>query len=147
ARRYPTPTPVAAEPDPQRAPAHSWQTGGGGGAPLDDDLDSLLDRALGDASPDPRPTARRTLPDTPTRRQVATTLRALEGDVRRCGGDGVADTRIVVAGDTGRVVGVSVGGDAAGTSAASCVADHVRSARFPRFSRERFTIRFPYALD
>ncbi|HJL17543.1 MAG TPA: hypothetical protein RMH99_17880, partial [Sandaracinaceae bacterium LLY-WYZ-13_1] len=47
ARRDPTPTPVAAEPEPQRTPAHSWQTGGGGGPPLDVDLDSLLDRALG----------------------------------------------------------------------------------------------------
>ncbi len=88
------------------------------------------------------------LPETPTRRQVLTTLRSLEGEVRQCveGEDGVVSTRIVVEGATGRVASVHVTGALAGTVAGSCAARVVRTARFPRFARERFEIAFPYSV-
>jgi hypothetical protein len=88
------------------------------------------------------------LPETPTRRQVLTTLRALEGEVRACGvgESGTVETRVVVAGATGRVSSARVSGDFAGTPVAGCVAEVVETARFPRFGRERFEIAFPYRL-
>ncbi|MAQ16012.1 MAG: hypothetical protein CMN30_14635 [Sandaracinus sp.] len=126
------------------APARSWDTGDVDGAEaLDPTIDDLLDRALGSASSDPRLTTS-ALPETPTRHQVSTTLRALEGEVRLCAESGVARVRLTVDGSTGRVSGVSVGG-LAGAEAA-CVASAVRSARFPHFERERFVIDYPYVL-
>lgn len=133
--------PVATE---RVAPARSWDTGDADGAEaLDPTIDDLLDRALGSASSDPRLTTS-ALPETPTRNQVSTTLRALEGEVRLCAESGVARVRLTVDGSTGRVSGVSVGG-LAGAEAA-CVASAVRSARFPHFERERFVIDYPYVL-
>ncbi len=138
----------ASVPEPSRpapAPSHSWGSGSTDGeTPLDGSIDELLDRALGEgSSADPM---RETLPETPTRRQVSTTLRALEGEVRECAESGVARVRLVVDGATGRVSSATVSGEHAGGPAASCIAQAVRSAHFPRFERERFVITYPYVL-
>jgi hypothetical protein len=129
-------------------PAERWDTGAHDGDATDDSLDALLDRALGGAPRAPVVTATESLPDTPTRQQVLTTLRALEGEIRECaeGANGVVQTRLVVNGSTGRVSDVSVGGVVAGTPAARCATDILESARFPRFARERFEISFPYSV-
>jgi hypothetical protein len=115
---------------------------------VDPSIDDLLDRALGGSPAQPVVTPTESLPETPTRHQVLTTLRSLEGEVRMCaeGADGVVSTRLVVDGDTGRVTSATVSGDFAGTAIGSCAARVVRTARFPRFSRERFEIAFPYSL-
>ncbi len=145
-RPRPRTRPAAPAPEPSRpAPSHSWDSGSADGeVALDASLDDLLDRAIGSGtSPDPM---RETLPETPTRRQVSTTLRALEGEVRMCAESGVARVRLVVDGATGRVSSASVSGEHAGTAVASCVAQAVRTAHFPRFERERFVIDYPYVL-
>ncbi len=146
ARRPVARAPVAAAPSrPAAAPAHSWATGGQD-APraLDRSVDELLDQALRSTSSDPRPTAAASLPELPTRRQVETTLRALEGEVAMCG-EGDVTVRVVVAGATGEVESATVSG-ASSAAASSCVARVVRTARFPRFERERFVVAFPYRL-
>ncbi|MBO6934642.1 MAG: hypothetical protein JJ863_06700 [Deltaproteobacteria bacterium] len=139
--RAPAPAPEPSRP----APSHTWDSGSADGeVALDSSIDELLDRAIGaGTSADPM---RETLPATPTRRQVSTTLRALEGEVRECAESGVARVRLVVDGSTGRVSSASVSGEHAGTSVASCVARAVRTAHFPRFERERFVIDYPYVL-
>ena len=125
--------------------ARSWATGSGATAdPLDRSIDSLLDAAVGSTSADPRPTRTVSLPSTPTRRQVSTTLRALEGEVRQCG-DGAVTVRLTVAGDSGRVNRASVQG-AEDATVARCVSDVVESARFPRFAQDQFVVVFPYRL-
>ncbi len=131
------------------APAQRWDTGGQD-APqaMERSIDDLLDSALGGAPAQPVMTPTESLPETPTRSQVLTTLRSLEGEIRMCteGADGVVDTRLVVDGATGRVTSVSVRGDFAGTAAGTCAARVVRTAHFPRFARERFEISFPYSV-
>ena len=89
------------------------------------------------------------LPEAPSRSQVASSLRAVSGQVRACGNGqhGTAMTSVVVAGATGRVQSARVqGGPFAGTPAAACIANAVRGARFPRFQRSTFTVTFPYTL-
>lgn len=141
--RRPVPAPESARPAPE--PSHSWSSGSSDGeTALDGSIDELLDRALGSGvAADPM---RETLPETPTRRQVSTTLRALEGEVRECAESGIARVRLVVDGATGRVSSATVSGEHAGSPVASCIAQKVRSAHFPRFERERFVITYPYVL-
>lgn len=146
ARRPVARAPVAAAPSrPAAAPAHSWATGGQD-APraLDRSVDELLDQALRSTPSDPRPTAAASLPELPTRRHVETTLRALEGEVAMCG-EGDVTVRVVIAGATGEVESATVSG-ASSAAVSSCVARVVRTARFPRFERERFVVAFPYRL-
>jgi hypothetical protein len=132
-------------------PAERWETGDSASAPVDASLDSLLDRALGgapanDGAGEAAPA--RTLPETPTRAQVLTTLRALEGEVRECaeGDRGLVESRLVVVGATGRVSTAQISGDFAGTAQGSCMARVLRTAQFPEFSRDRFEVSFPYRI-
>lgn len=135
-------TPAAPAPS---TPARSWATGSGSSAePLDRSIDSLLDAAVGTTPADPRPTPTVSLPATPTRRQVSTTLRALEGEVAQCG-EGAVTVRLTVDGDTGRVDRATVAG-ANSSAVAGCVQDVVESARFPRFEQDQFVVVFPYRL-
>ena len=144
-RRRTARVPDSVDPAPA-TPAHDWEAGSAdGNSALDASIQELLDRAIGGASP-AAGVSEEALPATPTRRQVSTTLRALEGEVRRCVEDGVVPVRLVTHGPTGRVTQVTVRGELAGTAAARCVASAVESARFPRFERERFIIDFPYVL-
>lgn len=143
-RRAAPPAPPAAAPAPSSAPARTWATGSGSDAPLDRSIDSLLDAAVGATAADPRPTETVSLPPTPTRRQVSTTLRALEGEVGQCG-EGAVTVRLTVDGDTGRVSRASVSGADSG-AVAGCVQDVVESARFPRFEQDQFVVVFPYRL-
>ncbi|MBW2464051.1 MAG: hypothetical protein JRH11_20550 [Deltaproteobacteria bacterium] len=141
----PSATPTTAAPD----RATGWDTGNPETQALHASLDALLDGALGGA-PDAVATSApaRALPTTPTRRQVLTTLRALEGEVRMCGdgATGVLNTSLVVAGQSGEVASVRMAGELAGSPASVCAARVIRSARFPHFSQERFEISFPYRL-
>ena len=120
------------------------------------DIDSLLEAALsgnGSGGARARPSggssgASESLPDTPPRDAVGTTLRSVEGAVQRCGEGqhGVAMTAVTISGATGRVTSANVSGQFAGTPIGSCVARAVRGARFPRFSRPTFQVSFPYRL-
>ncbi len=141
----PSATPTTRAPD----RAAGWDTGSPEAEALAPSLDALLNGALGGA-PDAVATSApaRTLPRAPTRRQVLTTLRALEGEVRMCGdgAPGVLNASLVVAGRSGEVTSVRIAGDLAGTPASLCAARVIGSARFPHFTQERFEVSFPYRL-
>ncbi|RLB47860.1 MAG: hypothetical protein DRJ42_24465 [Deltaproteobacteria bacterium] len=146
-RATPPPATTTTTTAPDRAAG--WDTGNPEAEALAPSLDALLDGALGGA-PDAVATSApaRTLPRAPTRRQVLTTLRALEGEVRMCGdgATGVLNASLVVAGRSGEVTSVRIAGDLAGTPASVCAARVIGSARFPHFTQERFEVSFPYRL-
>ncbi|HTU62355.1 MAG TPA: hypothetical protein VMF89_28040, partial [Polyangiales bacterium] len=86
------------------------------------------------------------LPDQPSRDETLAAMRGVEAAVRSCAANetltGTAEVAINVAGATGRVTSATVTG-ITGT-VGSCIARAVRNARFPRFSRQTFSIKYPY---
>jgi predicted Zn finger-like uncharacterized protein len=86
------------------------------------------------------------LPDTPSRDETLAAMRGVEAAVRACAATetitGTAEVAINVAGATGRVTSATVTG-ITGT-VGSCIARAVRNARFPRFAKQTFTIKYPY---
>lgn len=127
---------------PERAPA-STTVPGATPEPIDPALDGLLEAALHGARP---VEAREVLPAIPSSREVTSTLRALEREVATCreGDGGIAATRLVIDGATGRVSRVQVSTD--DPQARACVERIVGDAQFPRFAQERFAVTFPYRL-
>jgi predicted Zn finger-like uncharacterized protein len=125
-------------------------------------IDDLLTGATGDKpassaapapAPAPTPAANTApaqeaedLPDQPSRDETLAAMRGVEGAVRACGANetltGTAEVAINVAGATGRVTSATVTG-ITGT-VGSCIARAVRNARFPRFGRPTFSIKYPY---
>ena len=97
----------------------------------------------------PEPGAPAALPETPTRAQVASTLRGASGAVAQCFAPyehGVIQTTIAIDGPSGRVRHAQVTGGFAGTPAGSCVARTLREVRFSPFARERLEVAFPYRI-
>jgi predicted Zn finger-like uncharacterized protein len=134
------PEPAAA---PEPAPAPKKSSG-------DQSIDDLLSGALGKPSKPaaaPKP-AGESLPSTPSRDDVLTALKAVAPKVSACGGgqSGLATAKITVAGPTGRVTGVDVSGQFAGTPVASCVAKEAGKAKFPRFATPTFSVTFPFKI-
>jgi len=129
---------VAGTDDPEDAPP-----------PEPSSLDALLDRALS-GSGGSAPTQAESLPDTPSRDEIARVLRGLSDEVAQCRESGVgptiATTRVVIHGATGRVARVTVDGDLAWTTVGACIGQTLEQARFPRFARDTFEVRFPYRL-
>lgn len=141
---------AAAKPQPKPAPAANRS------------IDDLLAGATGDkpassAAPAPAPTSTpaanpastqeaEDLPEQPSRDETLAAMRGVEAAVRACAANetvtGTAEVAINVAGATGRVTSATVTG-ITGT-VGSCIARAVRNARFPRFSRSTFTIKYPY---
>jgi predicted Zn finger-like uncharacterized protein len=151
AKVIPEPDPMlAAKPQPKPAPAANRS------------IDDLLTGATGDkpassAVPAPAPTTTpaanppsvqeaEDLPDQPSRDETLAAMRGVEAAVRSCAANetltGTAEVAINVAGATGRVTSATVTG-ITGT-VGSCIARAVRNARFPRFSRQVFSIKYPY---
>jgi predicted Zn finger-like uncharacterized protein len=138
--------------EPSSAAATMVTSMGGG------DIDSLLDQALsGGMAPSMAAASSSSsasaggggnLPDTPSRDQVSSALRSVQGAVSSCGGGqhGVAMVAITVSGSSGRVTNANVSGQFAGTPVGSCVARAVRGAQFPRFRRPTFNVSFPYRI-
>jgi hypothetical protein len=60
------------------------------------------------------------------------------------GAGGTAQSQITVAGATGQTTDVKVAG--VDEAVGSCIADALRRARFPRFSRPTFNISYPIRL-
>lgn len=81
----------------------------------------------------------------PSRAEVTRALRAIQPAVSGCanGRTGVVTVNITVA-SSGRVRNAVVQGEFAGTRQGSCVARAVRSARFPAFEQDSFSIRYPF---
>ncbi|MCA9580888.1 MAG: zinc-ribbon domain-containing protein [Myxococcales bacterium] len=136
----------SADPDPAPAPAPSKPSRS------NDSIDDLLNGAIGTggtkssaakaAAPDP------SLPAKPSRNDVLSALRSVEGRVKACGkGEhGVAKTAVTVSGSTGRVTSAVVSGQFSGTPVGSCVAKAVRTAKFPKFRESSFSVNFPYSI-
>jgi hypothetical protein len=77
-------------------------------------------------------------------------MRAVEPAVQQCvANDGLAGTtaqvQIQVSGATGRVTSASVMGVSG--PAAACISKAARDAKFGRFSKPSFAVKFPYRLQ
>jgi len=112
-------------------------------------IDDLLDQAIG--TPGGSKTGGQTssnLPDAPSRSDVTSAMRSVQGNVQSCGQGktGVAQTSVSVSGSTGRVTSVQVGGAFAGTPTARCIGNAVKGARFPKFKRSSFSFVYPFRL-
>jgi len=115
-------------------------------------IDDLLDTAVAAEAKKPAAAAAATdsaLPESPSRDQVLSAMRALESDVTVCAQGAVleepsAKVSITVAGATGRVSSARVTG-IQGT-VGSCIARVVRGASFGKFSKPQFAFEFPFKL-
>jgi hypothetical protein len=91
------------------------------------------------------------LPKTLNKRQILGVVRKNVGKVNACKGKhpdnkGIVTIRISVAG-SGKVTGASpVGGPLNGTPAGTCVANAVKTYRFPRFSGPPMSFNMPFSL-
>lgn len=87
------------------------------------------------------------LPAHPDRDRVQSVLSGVSDAVAACaaGEHGTASVYVVVV-SSGRVTTATVSGRFAGTPIGSCIARAVRTARFPRFSEERFEVTYPYSF-
>ena len=139
-------TPSAEAPtQPPAAPARRAESS------LDDLMDAVVTLDTRAAAPRQAPmqaaqaAPRSDLPAQPARQDVGRELRNIARRVANCGGGtaGVANSSIDFDG-SGRVVNVRVTG-VPGPSQA-CVSAAVRQARIPRFSRDRFNVRYPFPI-
>jgi len=106
----------------------------------DKSIDDLLSGATG-------PGATR-LASSPSRDAVIAAMKGVSSAVRRCakqaGVTGIAKAAITVKGDTGRVSAVDVSG--VNPPVSDCIATAVRKARFPKFSKPTFSLKYPFKL-
>lgn len=88
------------------------------------------------------------LPDTPSRTDVMATLRPLRKRLSYCAGGrhGRVTFDIAVAGETGRVTEVTSKEKGSAIPGYDCMVHAVRSAQFPRFQKDKFSVQFPFAL-
>ncbi|HEY8427333.1 MAG TPA: tetratricopeptide repeat protein, partial [Sandaracinaceae bacterium] len=88
------------------------------------------------------------LPEAPTRDDIARTMRPFAARLAACSPrvHATITFRLVIRGNDGRVARVETLGDHAGTREAQCWEGHLRTARFPRFTRPEFEVRYPFAI-
>ncbi len=88
------------------------------------------------------------LPQTPSRDQVAEVMRGLLSTVKACVPDqtGTIAVQITITGASGEVADASVVGREADDPEAICVSEVVRGATFPRFAKDKLSIKFPFQL-
>ena len=89
------------------------------------------------------------LPKQPGRDQVKSAMGLVAARVKACakGESGRLLVQVKVLGSTGRITSAAVIDDKfKGTSVASCAARAVRQAKFPRFSKEQISIKYPFDL-
>jgi predicted Zn finger-like uncharacterized protein len=124
-----------------------------------DDLLSLIDKATSkkgssekkatvkeDKEPAP---AASSLPSTPSKNDVLSAMKKVTSKVKACAGGktGKAVTSIVFSGSTGKVKSAKViGGDFAGTPAASCIAKAAQGASVPKFKQSTFSVTYPFVV-
>jgi tetratricopeptide (TPR) repeat protein len=97
----------------------------------------------------PTQAAGETLPETPSRAQIIDVMRPLQAQIRGCapGYAGRVTFSFVVTGRTGMVGESSVAEeDMLEQAEVECMANVVRNATFPPFTRETLEITYPYAL-
>jgi hypothetical protein len=87
------------------------------------------------------------LPEAPDRVDIVRVMGTVRGKVQDCYDTGMVPGRVdlvlVVVGDSGRVKQAKVSAD---SSTATCIKRVARTLKFPRFSRDQVTIRYPYAF-
>lgn len=108
------------------------------------------EREAAAASSLPSSVARRPrLPETPSRDDVIRTLAPFRPRLEACAPEvgGTVTIRLVIAGATGEVREVETVGAHADSDHAECWEAQLSGARFPRFSRERLEIRYPFELE
>jgi predicted Zn finger-like uncharacterized protein len=116
-------------------------------------IDDLLDVAVSKKAPTPTPTPTPAADasgaaDSPTRADVLSAMRKIEGEVRACAANeatpvtGTANVAITVVGSTGKVTSAEVSGLTGPVG--SCIARVARTATFAPFTRDRFSVTFPY---
>jgi len=162
----PTPAPVAAEaPEPEPEPAPEPEPVAPEPTVEEDDLIAgLLSDPLG-----PTPTRSRSrasspapvaaaaapasggggsLPQSPSRDQISEVMRGLLETVKACMPDqsGVVSVQISIAGASGEVTEAEVVGRDADDPEAICVSEVVRGGVFPRFAKDKLSIKFPFRL-
>jgi hypothetical protein len=92
-------------------------------------------------------TAAEPLPDLPTTREIASTVRTVAPAVRACAsalGPTTVYVTVAITGPTGRVARVQV--PSVSSELQRCIADAVRTAAFPRFERPELELRFPFLI-
>lgn len=115
-------------------------------------IDDLLDTAVAPDAKKPTsaaPAVDSALPESPSRDQVLSAMRALESDVLGCAKGATlvepsAKVSITVIGATGRVSSARVTGIQGPVG--SCIARVVRGANFAKFSKPQFAFEFPFKL-
>jgi hypothetical protein len=87
------------------------------------------------------------LPVQPTREQVQQVLQLIQPALLACaaGGHGISVANIAVA-SSGRVSHGTIEGVFAGTAEGSCMARALRTATFPPFSAQNFSVKYPFRL-
>jgi hypothetical protein len=76
-------------------------------------------------------------------------MKKVTSKVKACAGGktGKAVTSIVFSGSTGKVKSAKViGGDFAGTPAASCIAKAAQGASVPKFKQSTFSVTYPFVV-
>lgn len=102
------------------------------------------EQPVADRAHEPQPQGP-TLPELPTRQQVASVMSRASSAVQRCYDAAMVPGEVTVVlqvrGDSGRVASVEA---SAGQQTGSCVTRTLKKLRFPRFARRETTIRYPY---
>jgi hypothetical protein len=85
-------------------------------------------------------------PSTPSRADVVAAMNEVAPAVSRCGGgfDGIANTRVVFSGPTGRATSAHVQGGNLDARTGQCIEEAVRAARVPPFSQSTFSVTYPF---
>jgi len=129
----------------------------------DDDLLSLIDKATSSKAKggaedttkttpkveEKTTTAPAGLPATPSKNDVLAAMKKVTGKVKACakGQTGKAVTSIVFSGSSGKATSAKViGGEFAGTPAASCIASAAQSASVPKFKQSSFSFTYPFLI-
>jgi hypothetical protein len=120
-------------------------------APVDRSIDDLLDTAVAKKAPagaSAAPAAAAGQAEAPSRADVLSAMRKIEGEVRACAASeatpvtGTANVAITVSGATGKVTNAEVSGLTGPVG--SCIARVARNASFAPFTREKFSVTYPY---
>ncbi|HKU40840.1 MAG TPA: zinc-ribbon domain-containing protein [Polyangiales bacterium] len=88
------------------------------------------------------------LPESPSRDEVLAAMRGVEPAVRQCATPetkGTAEVQITVAGTSGRVTNATVTGITG--EPGSCIARAARNAKFPKFAKPTFQVKYPYRFQ
>ena len=111
-------------------------------------IDDLLEGAVAAKKTGGAPAAEPAKAEAPSRNDVLASMRKIEAEVRACAANeatpitGTANVALTVVGATGKVTNAEVSGITG--QVGSCIARVARTATFSPFTRDRFSVTFPY---